>query len=250
MKSKSVAIIGAGIGGICAAIHLASQGLHVTIFEKNPHPGGRCDLIDREGHHFDTGPTLMVMPHIYEAEFNALGTPINQLLDLQQVDPTYNLVFDDGSQLALTSDMESLRNQLEIIQPGAYQGFLRYHEEGKRHYQVGMEKLVNRDFRRFSDFFTLSNIPLLFQVRPLVNHYANLSAYFNNPRLKAAFSFQDVYMGLSPFEAPATFSLMPYTELAHGVWYPMGGMYSIVDALMSLAREAGVEWQGRIGARS
>jgi phytoene desaturase len=242
MKSKSVAIIGAGIGGICAAIHLASQGLHVTIFEKNPHPGGRCDLIDREGHHFDTGPTLMVMPHIYEAEFNALGTPINQLLDLQQVDPTYNLVFDDGSQLALTSDMESLRNQLEIIQPGAYQGFLRYHEEGKRHYQVGMEKLVNRDFRRFSDFFTLSNIPLLFQVRPLVNHYANLSAYFNNPRLKAAFSFQDVYMGLSPFEAPATFSLMPYTELAHGVWYPMGGMYSIVDALMSLAREAGVEF--------
>jgi phytoene desaturase len=102
--------------------------------------------------------------------------------------------------------------------------------------------LVYRDFRRFSDFFNLSNISLLYQVKPLVKHYANLSSYFKNPRLKAAFSFQDVYMGLSPFEAPATFSLMPYTELAHGVWYPKGGMYSIVEALMTLAQQAGVEF--------
>jgi phytoene desaturase len=242
MKSKTVAIIGAGIGGICAAIHLASQGLHITVFEKNPHPGGRCDWIERDGHHFDIGPTLMVMPRVYEAEFAALGSSMHSLLDLQQVDPTYRLVFDDGSQLALTSDMPSLKTQLESFQPGAFQAFLRYHEEGKRHYQIGMEKLVNREFRRFADFFSLSNIPLLYQVKPLVKHYANMSAYFSNPRLKAAFTFQDVYMGLSPFEAPATFSLMPYCELAHGVWYPKGGMYSIVEALMSLAREAGVEF--------
>ena len=242
MKAKSVAIIGAGIGGISAAIHLASHGLHVTVFEKNPNPGGRCDWIKRDGHHFDIGPTLMVIPLVYEAEFKAMGSSMHSLLDLQQVDPTYHLVFDDGSQLALTSDLQSLRDQLESIQPGAFQGFLRYQEEGKRHYQIGMEKLVNREFRHFSSFFSLGNIPLFFQVKPLVKHYANMSAYFSNPRLKAAFTFQDVYMGLSPFEAPATFSLMPYTELAHGVWYPKGGMYSIVEALMSLAREAGVEF--------
>jgi phytoene desaturase len=105
-----------------------------------------------------------------------------------------------------------------------------------------MEKLVDREFRRFTDFFSLSNIPLLFQVKPLVKHYANMSAYFDSPRLKSAFSFQDVYMGLSPFEAPATFSLMPYTEMEHGVWYPKGGMYSIVEALMTIAREAKVEF--------
>jgi phytoene desaturase len=152
------------------------------------------------------------------------------------------VVFDDGSQLALTSDMNSLRDQLESIQPGAFGGFQQYHEEGRRHYAVGMEKLVNREIRHFTDFFSVSNIPLLFQAKPLVKHYANMSAYFDNPRLKAAFSFQDVYMGLSPFEAPATFSLMPYTELEHGVWYPAGGMYSIVEALMVLARQAGVEF--------
>jgi phytoene desaturase len=242
MKSKSVVIIGAGIGGICAAIHLANQGLQVTVMEKNPHAGGRCDWIERDGHHFDTGPTLMVMHRVYEAEFAALGGSMKELLDLQQVDPTYHLVFDDGSQLALTSDMQFMREQLESMEPGAYQGFIRYHEEGERHYSLGMDRLVNRDFRRFSDFFTFSNIPLLFQVKPLVNHYAHMSSYFKNPRLKAAFTFQDVYMGLSPFKAPATFSLMPYTELAHGVWYPKGGMYSIVEALMTLAHEAGVEF--------
>jgi phytoene desaturase len=242
MKSKSVAIIGAGVGGISAAIHLASHGLNVTVYEKNPNPGGRCDWIERDGHHFDIGPTLMVMPRVYEAEFAAMGSSMTSLLDLQQVDPTYHLVFDDGSQLALTSDLQSLRNQLESIQPGAFQGFLRYQEEGKRHYQVAMDKLVNREFRRFTDFFSLGNIPLLYKVKPLVKHYANMSAYFKNPRLKTAFTFQDVYMGLSPFEAPATFSMMPYTEHTHGVWYPKGGMYSIVEALMTLAREAGVEF--------
>jgi phytoene desaturase len=242
MKSRSAVIVGAGIGGICAAIHLAHCGLHVTVFEKNPNPGGRCDWIERDGHHFDTGPTLMVMPHVYEAEFTALGGSMKNLLDLHQVDPNYRLVFDDGSQLALTSDMQSMRDQLESMEPGAYQGFIRYHKEGERHYRLGMERLVNRDFRKFSDFFSLSNIPLLFQVKPLVKHYANMANYFKNPRLKAAFTFQDMYMGLNPFEAPATFSLMPYTESAHGVWYPKGGMYSIVEALMSLAREAGVEF--------
>lgn len=242
MKSKSVVIIGAGVGGICSATHLAQQGLHVTVFEKNPNPGGRCDWIERDGHRFDTGPTLMVMQRVYEAEFLALGGSLKSSLSLQKVDPSYRLVFDDGSQLALTSDAQSMRDQLESIEHGSYQGFLRYHAEGERHYRLGMEKLVNRDFRRFSDFFTFGNIPLVYQVKPLVNHYAHMSRFFKNPRLKAAFTFQDVYMGLSPFEAPATFSLMPYTELEHGVWYPKGGMYSIVDALMSLARDAGVEF--------
>ena len=242
MKSKSILVIGAGIGGIVAATHLARRGQKVTVIEKNPRPGGRCDRFSRDGHLFDTGPTLLVMPLLYEAEFRALGTSMHEMLDLQRVDPTYHLVFDDGSQLALTSDMKAMQEQLEVFEPDSFQGFLRYLEEGNRHYRLGMERLVNRDFRKASDFFTFSNLPLLFQLKPLVRHYANMSAYFDDPRLKAAFTFQDVYMGLSPFEAPATFSMMPYTELAHGVWYPRGGMYRVVEALMELAHEAGVEF--------
>jgi phytoene desaturase len=242
MKPKSVIVIGAGIGGITAATHLARGGFHVTVVEKNARPGGRCDRLSREGHHFDTGPTLFVMPKLYEAEFRALGTSLHEQLNLQRVDPTYHLVFDDGRQLALTSDMKSMQEQLEAIQPGSFQGLLRYLQEGDRHYQLVLDKLVERDFRKASDFFNLRNVDLIYRLKPLINHYRNMSAYFVDPRLKSAFTFQDLYMGLSPFEAPATFSLMPYTELAHGVWYPKGGMYSVVESLTDLARQVGVEF--------
>jgi phytoene desaturase len=242
MTTKRVIVIGAGIGGITAAIHLARHGFQVSVVEKNSRPGGRCDRISHEDHHFDTGPTLMVMPLLYESEFSALGTCMHEMLDLQRVDPTYHLIFDDGSQLALTSDLKSLQEQLEAIEPSSFQGLLRYLDEGHRHYNLSIEKLVNPDFRKATDFFKASHIPLLYQVKPLTKHYANMSNYFDDPRLKAAFTFQDVYMGLSPFEASATFSMMPYSELAHGVWYPRGGMYQVVEALMTLAYQAGIEF--------
>lgn len=242
MNTRTAIVVGAGIAGITAATHLARHGWRVTVVEKNARPGGRCDRFSRDGHHFDTGPTLLVMPLLYESEFAALGASLREMLDLQRVDPTYHLVFDDGARLALTSDTQSLGEQLEAIEPGSLQGFLRYLDEGCRHYHLGIEKFVYPDFRKPSDFFKLENLPLLYQLKPLVKHYANMAHYFHTPRLKAAFTFQDVYMGLSPFEAPATFSMMSYTELAHGVWYPQGGMYRVVDALMSLARQAGVEF--------
>ncbi len=242
MNHQSVIVIGAGIGGISAAIHLAKRGYHVTVVEKNSRPGGRCDHFSRDGHTFDTGPTLLTMRPLYETEFAAMGVPMCDLLNLIRVDPTYHLVFDDGRQLALTCDMTSMQAQLESFEPGSFQGLLRYLVEGHRHYHVGVEKLVNRDFRKATDFINFRNLPLLFQVKPLVNHYRNMSSYFDDPRLKAAFTFQDMYMGLSPFDAPATFSMMPYTELAHGVYYPLGGMYNLVEALMVLARQAGVEF--------
>ncbi|MBZ0304082.1 MAG: phytoene desaturase [Anaerolineae bacterium] len=242
MTSRSVMVIGAGIGGIATAVHLARRGTHVTVFEKNQRPGGRCDHFSRDGHRFDTGPTLLIMPEVYEAEFAALGVCLHDALDLRRVDPTYHLVFDDGCQLALTSDMKSMCTQLENFEPGSFQGFLQYMAEGQRHYTLAMDHLVTRDFRTASEFFNLGNLPLLYRLKPLTPHYRHMAAYFTEPRLKAAFTFQDVYMGLSPFEAPATFSMMPYTELAHGVWYPHGGMSQVVDVLMDMARQSGVEF--------
>ena len=242
MRTESVIVIGAGIGGITAAIHLAKRGSRVTVVEKNSRPGGRCNRFCREGHHFDTGPTLFVMPLLYDAEFRSLGTSLQEQLALQRVDPTYHLIFDNGSQLALTSEMNFMREQLEMIEPGSFQNLQRYLKEGQKHYQLVWDKLVNRDFHKITDVLNIHNLSLLFQLKPLVNHYRNMSRYFDDPHLKAAFTFQDLYTGLSPFEAPATYSLMPYTELAHGVWYPKGGMYSIVESLMNLAQQAGVEF--------
>ncbi len=242
MAPKSVIVIGAGIAGLSAATHLARRGLHVTVVEKNSHPGGRCDQFSQAGHHFDTGPTLFVMPLLYEAEFRHLGTSIAEQLHLQRVDPTYRLVFGDGSQLALTSDKEWMREQLEAIEPGSFGALQSYLREGDQHYQLVLDRLVNRSCRQPSELLSIWNLAPLFRLKPLVNHYRNMAAYFDDSRLKAAFTFQDIYMGLSPFEAPATFSMMPYTELVHGVWYPRGGMYGVVESLAALARQAGVEF--------
>jgi phytoene desaturase len=132
--------------------------------------------------------------------------------------------------------------QLEHMELGSFQGFRRYLKEGEQHYHLVLQNLVNRDFRKLSDVFNIQNLSLLFHLKPLINHYRNMSAYFDDPRLKSAFTFQDIYMGLSPFEAPATFSMMPYTELAHGVWYPKGGMYRVVETLMNSAYAAGVDF--------
>ena len=171
MSQKSVLVIGAGLGGIAAAAHLARRGMHVTVLEKNPHPGGRCDRFSRGGHTFDTGPTLFIMPHVFEDEFAALGSSLHEMLDLQRVDPTYRLIFDDGSRLALTSDLKAMQDQLEAIEPDSFDGFLRYMDEGHRHYNLAMQRLVNRDFRRAGEFFNLRNLPLLFSLKPFSRHY-------------------------------------------------------------------------------
>jgi phytoene desaturase (3,4-didehydrolycopene-forming) len=246
MTLTSVVVVGAGIGGITAATHLARAGLRVTVLEKNERPGGRCGLLAREGHRFDIGPTLFVMPRLYEAEFRALGTSLKERLDLRRVDPTYRLVFDDGSHLSLTSQMASMREQLEAIEPGSFARLRSYVEEGGRHYDLVVEKMVNRAFRGLSDLLSVQLLRLFLGTKPLSNHYRHVAGYFAAPRLKSAFTFNDLYVGLSPFDAPATLSFLPYTELAHGVWYPRGGMYAIVETLVDLARDAGVEF--RFGA--
>lgn len=242
MKTSPVIVIGAGIGGIAVAAHLAQRGLDVLVVEKNQRPGGRCDRLVEQGHCLDTGPTLLVMPLVYESELKALGASLHEALDLQRVDPTYRLVFDDGDELNLTSDLKQMYEQLERLEPGSFGGFLRYLEEGERHYRLAMERLVGRDFRHAAEFFTPANVPLVFDLKAFTRHYAHMEAFFTEPRLKAAFTFQDVYLGLSPFEAPATFSMMPYTELAHGVWFPRGGMYRVIEALMDIARRSGVKF--------
>lgn len=242
MARRSVLVIGAGVGGITAAIHLARAGLHVTVLEKNGEPGGRCGRLLRDGHCFDTGPTLLVMPLLYEAEFGALGVALRERLELRRVDPTYELVFDDGVRLALTSDLAAMRERLEAIEPGGFAGLLRYLAEGGRHYELAVGRLIDRDFARISDLLDPAILGAVLRMKPTVNHYRHMASFFASPRLKSAFTFQDLYVGLSPFAAPATFSMLPYTELAHGVWYPRGGMYAIVETLIELAREAGVEF--------
>ncbi len=244
MSSRSTAlIIGAGLGGIATAARLARQGYKVTVLEQNAKPGGRCDQLVREGHRFDLGPTLFLMPEVFAETYAALGARLDDQLDLRRIDPTYRVRFDDGLTLSLTSDLNSLQSQLEAIEPGAFGGLLRYLDEGRINYHTSLQRFVGRNFYNLGQYFSPTNLPLLFKLKALVKHYNNIGHYFDDPHLKAAFTFQNMYLGLSPYDAPATYSLLQYTELAGGVWFPMGGLYRVVENLAALATSLGVRFE-------
>ncbi len=242
MQKQTALIIGAGIGGIASAARLAKNGYDVTVLEKESTPGGRANQIIRDGHRFDIGPTLFLMPEIWDETFASLGETMSDHLDLKRIDPTYKVHFDDGLRLELTSDIGKMQTQLEKVEKTAFTGFLNYIAEGGKHYKMSVEKFVGRNFYNIFEYFSLGNLPLLFQLKALQKHFANVGNYFKDERLKAAFTFQNMYLGLSPYDAPATYSLLQYTELAEGVWYPMGGMYAGIQALVSVAEKLGVKF--------
>jgi phytoene desaturase len=240
---QTALVIGAGLGGIASAARLARNGYHVTVLEKNPTPGGRCGQLIRDGHRFDVGATLFLMPEVFAETYAALGKRLEDHLDLRRIDPTYRIHFGDGTQLALTSDLNAMQSSLEAIEPDSFGGLLRYLAEGHKHYHLSLGRFVGRNFYSLPDYFSPQNLPLLFKLKALVKHYDNIGHYFQHPHLKAAFTFQNMYLGLSPYDAPATYSLLQYTELADGVWFPMGGLYRVIESLTSIARAHGVQFR-------
>ena len=242
MNKQTAIVIGAGIGGIATAARLAKNGYDVTVLEKNDTAGGRCNQIVQDGHRFDIGPTLFLMPEVWEETFASLGEKMSDHLELKRIDPTYKVHFDDGLKLELTSDIGKMQTQLEKVERTAFSGFLNYITEGNKHYKMSLEKFVGRNFYNIFEYLSLSNLPLIFQLKALAKHHANTGRFFKDERLKAAFTFQNMYLGLSPYDAPATYSLLQYTELAEGVWYPMGGMYAAILALTGIAEKLGVKF--------
>jgi phytoene desaturase len=241
-KTPSVLVVGAGLGGIALAARLSQAGYDVTVIEKNASPGGRCGQIIHDGHRFDTGPTLFLMPEVFADTYAALGQRMEDHLDLRRVDPTYQIRFTDGKELTLTADLNHMQTQLEAIETGSFGGYLSYLIEGHRHYRISLDRFVGRNFYSLMDYFSPANLPLLIQLKALVKHYDNIGKYFSDPHLKAAFTFQNMYLGLSPFDAPATYSLLQYTELADGVWFPIGGMYRVIESLVTLAESLRVKF--------
>lgn len=235
MSKPTAIIIGAGIGGLATAIQLARAGVEVTIYEKNSSPGGRCQRLNREGHIFDTGPTMYLFPQIFQNFFQSIDEDINEHLKLLQCEPTYLLNFADNFNFTLTNNLDMIQNQLETIEPGSFQKFKEYLLQTKNHYEFALNRITQKDLRQPLDYFNVSNLYCALKFKALHNHYAFLSKFFTDPHLKAVFTFQDSYLGLDPFHTPSLFSLLSYVEFTQGNFLPKGGMYKIIEALEKIA---------------
>jgi len=241
MTNKKVIIIGAGIGGITTAIHLSRQGYDVKIFEKNTYPGGRCGNFEKDGHRFDIGATLLMMTDIYEKTYESFGKNLFDELNLFRMDPIYSIKFSDGQDILFSSDLTNLQKQLEAVEQGSYTQFLKYMHESFRTYKLSMKHIIDRNYFRATEFFNLKNLLLLFRLKAFNNHYSHTAKFFKSELLRIVFTFQNIYVGQNPFSASAIFAMLPFLELTDGVWFPEGGMNQVVQNLLSIAKENGVE---------
>ncbi len=238
----SALIIGAGIGGIATSLFLAQKGYRVDVYEKNISAGGRCGNIIRDGHRFDVGATMMLMPEVYREVFSEMGLDLESELLLKPLGDIYRLQFDDGTGLSFTTDKTRMEEQLEKIEPGSYAMAVKYVKTGFRLYREAFDRLLGRNFTRFLEFFNLGNALLLIRLKTYLNHYRYTSRFFRSEHLRMAFTFQNIYVGQSPFSAPALFSMIPAAELSEGSMFPAGGMYAVAEKLMEKAAGLGVRF--------
>lgn len=229
------------MGGLAAAIRLAALGFEVEVFEKNGQTGGRMGRLEADGFTFDTGPSLLLMTDTYRELFRSAGRELDDYVRLIPLDGQYRVTFGDGDTLTIRRTLPELIREIERIEPGVTPNFYRFLEDACHKYRLGRSEFVERDFDKAKDFFGLRNLRLLLKTKAVNNYYRQVSKFFRSDKLRQAFSLQTMYLGLSPFEAPAVYSLLPYTELAEdGLWFPEGGMYALVGAMEKLARELGV----------
>jgi phytoene desaturase len=240
IKEKSAIIIGAGIGGLSTSIFLARKGYKVDIFEKNMYPGGRCGQILREGHRFDIGATILLMPSIYRNVFESLGLNFDDCFELKALPSVYKIYFENGISLSFSSQKELMEKQLEAIEPGSYVAFTKYIATGYEFFQKSLSQLLGRNFFHTSEFVTLRNAALLINLKTYLKHKTFIRRFFKNNELQQAFIFQNIYVGQNPLTSPALFSMLPAAELTEGALFPIGGMYSITEKLRDTATELGV----------
>uniref|UniRef100_A0A0B7JVI2 Phytoene desaturase n=1 Tax=Bionectria ochroleuca TaxID=29856 RepID=A0A0B7JVI2_BIOOC len=244
-KPKSVIIVGAGAGGVALAARLAKAGLKVTVVEKNDFTGGRCSLIHHDGYRFDQGPSLFLLPQLFRETFADLGTTMpDSGVDLLRCETNYNVYFHDGARFQHSSDLAAMRAEIERWEgPEGFERWVAWLQEGHRHYEISVREVLKKNFMNFWDMARPSFLSKILDMHPFESIWARAGRYFYTERLRRVFTFATMYMGMSPFDAPATYSLLQYTEFAEGIWYPKGGFHTVVDALVKIGERFGVEYR-------
>ena len=236
-----VAIIGAGPGGLAAAMLLAAQGARVTIHEKDAVVGGRTrTLTTEQGYRFDLGPTFFLYPRILSEIFSSCGASLEEEVKLTRLDPLYRLVFEGSATIDATPNLDAMEAAIRRLAPGDERGLRPFMEENRRKLAAFRPVLENpfASPTRFMSPGVLKSLPLM---RPHRTVDEDLSRYFQDPRVRLAFSFQTKYLGMSPFRCPSLFTILSFLEYEHGVFHPEGGCGAVSDAMGRVAERLGVD---------
>ncbi|MBL8334130.1 MAG: phytoene desaturase [Rubrivivax sp.] len=232
-------VIGAGFGGLAAAIRLACRGWRVQVLEQLDQAGGRAGVFRQDGYTFDAGPTLVTVPHLFEELWTLAGRRMADDVHLVPLDPFYRIRFDDGSCFDYNGDPEHMRAEVARISPGDVEGYDRFMAEAERCYRIGFEELGAVAFDSLGDL--VSAFPALLRMRSWRTMHQLVASCFRHPKLRIVFSFHPLLIGGNPRSVTCTYSLINTLERRFGVHWPMGGTGRLVQGLVRLLGHLGVD---------
>jgi phytoene desaturase len=238
-RKRSVVIVGAGPGGLAAAILLARSGVSVTVVESRGTVGGRTSTIEQQGFKFDTGPTFFLYPSVLREIFAVAGRSLDREVPMERLDPQYRLVFGSGGELLATPDIERMEMAIAAISPEDATRFRSFLSANR----TKLERFIpflQSPFESWRDLAKLRMLKMLPLLKPWRSLDADLQTYFKDERIRLGFSFQSKYLGMSPFTCPSLFSILSFLEYEHGVFHPIGGCGAVTRAMARVATDLGV----------
>jgi phytoene desaturase len=233
-------VIGAGFSGISAATCLADQGYKVTVLEKNATPGGRARSYSAEGFTFDMGPSWYWMPDVFERYFNKFGKSTSDYYDLRRLNPSYTVVFGEDDFVDVPASLDELKALFEKWEKGSAAQLDMFLEQAAYKYEVGINQLVYKPGRSVGEFMSLRLLLDVLRLDVFQSIHAHIRRFFSHEKIIKLMEFPVLFLGALPENTPALYSLMNYADIRLGTWYPMGGMYKIIEGMVQLAEEKGV----------
>ncbi len=238
-RTPRTLVVGAGLGGLAAAIRLQARGEQVTVLEGTDQPGGRASVFRRDGFSFDAGPTVVTAPYLLHELFALAGRDSRDYFELVPVDPFYRVEFADGSHFDYVGDEERILAQIHAMSPADVDGYRRLAAHAQRIFDVGYTRLADAPFDRLSEMLRV--VPEMVRLGSWRTVYGLVAHYLRDPRLRQVFTFQPLLVGGNPFNTTSIYLLIHWLERKWGVWFAKGGTTSIVAGMVRLLEEMGGE---------
>ncbi|MFY1635450.1 phytoene desaturase family protein [Solwaraspora sp. WMMB335] len=238
--TERVVVVGAGLGGLACALHLAGTGRQVTLLERESVPGGRAGRRVVDGYEFDTGPTVLTMPELIDEALSAVGEKLSDWLELIPLEPAYRAYYPDGSTLDVITDTSRMAAEVSrVCGPREADGYLRFVDYARRLWQLERTDFIDRNLDGPRDLLTVNLLRLL-AAGAFRRMQTKIGQFFADPRTRRIFSFQAMYAGLAPHDALAIYAVIAYLDSVAGVSFPRGGMHAVPRALAGAAEKHGV----------